>query len=73
MTAVVTHCRQCGNEFKPDHAAILAGSWRTCPTCQPSGASEQPAAPTHCEACGRTLRAGARTLCYSCLTGGTGL
>jgi len=73
MTAVVTACRECGQEFEPDHAAILAGSWRTCPTCEPSRASQHPKAQTRCEGCGRVLRAGHRRVCLGCLTGGTGL
>src|SRR5215217_2025508 len=36
-------------------------------------ANERPAAPTQCEGCGRVLRAGPRTLCYTCITGGSGL
>jgi hypothetical protein len=72
MTAIVTTCLGCGAEFEPDHTAIVAGTWRTCPTCRP-GEREHPAAPTHCDGCGRVLRAGTRTLCLTCLTGGSGL
>src|SRR5215217_2025510 len=36
LTAIVTCCRKCGQEFEPDHAAIVAGRWCACPACQPS-------------------------------------
>jgi hypothetical protein len=62
MTAFVTTCRQCGTEFEPTHDAIIAGVWRVCPGCQPS-----PSDATHCERCGRELRAGQRTICLGCL------
>ena len=73
MSGLLVTCRQCRAEFEPDHDAIVAGSWRTCPTCQLSVPSEQSASPSRCEGCGRVLRAAARSLCHSCLTGGTGL
>ena len=63
MTAIVTTCRDCGIEFQPDHAAIIAGTWRICLTCRPQASEE-----THCERCGRLLRAG-RILCLSCAGG----
>jgi hypothetical protein len=73
MPTIVTTCRECGAEFEPTHDAIVAGTWRTCPICRPPPASEQPASPTRCDGCGRVLRAGTRTLRYTCLTGGSGL
>ena len=73
MPTFMTTCRTCGREFEPDHTAIVAGTWRICPVCRSPLASEQLEAPSHCEGCGRVLRAGTRTLCYSCLTGATGL
>jgi hypothetical protein len=62
MSTFVTRCRTCGREFAPDHRAIVAATWRTCPTCQPPRTEE-----THCERCGRVLRAGPRTICARCL------
>ena len=60
MTVIVT-CRTCGQEFAPDHSAIVAGSWRTCPACRPA-----PTETRRCTACGRVLRAGTRDVCLSC-------
>ena len=70
MTAFITRCDQCHVEFEPTHDAIVAGAWHTCPACQ---TKDPPAPTTRCEGCGRVLRAGTRTLCYTCLTGGSGL
>jgi hypothetical protein len=72
MSSLITTCRTCGNEFEPSHDGIVARGWRTCPGCEPRAASEQPTTSTRCTECGRQLRAGARTLCYTCLTGGSG-
>ena len=62
MTIITTTCRRCGQEFEPDRRAIVAGSWRLCPACQP-----QPPEETHCERCERLLRTAGRRLCLSCL------
>jgi hypothetical protein len=64
MTAVVTRCRQCGQEFEPTHNAIVAGSWHTCPACSPSTVE-----PQQCRECGRPLRTAGRTICLTCLGG----
>ena len=64
MTTFITRCRQCGQEFEPDHRAIVAATWRLCPACQ-----LQPRDETRCERCGRVLRAGNRTLCLGCAMG----
>jgi len=61
MTTIVTTCRTCGAEFTPDAEAIRVGCWRVCPTCRPTPTE------THCERCGRALRAGPRTICAACL------
>lgn len=39
-----TRCRRCGREYDLDRAAILAGTWRLCPSCRtpPGGAAGQP-------------------------------
>jgi len=70
MTAIHMTCRQCGQEHTPSHEDIVRGPgyYRFCPACRPPDREA-----THCERCGRVLRAGTRTLCYMCLTGGTGL
>jgi hypothetical protein len=64
MTIITTTCRRCGAEFAPDHRAIVAGSWRVCPACQP-----QPRDETRCERCGRVLRGRKRTRCLGCAMG----
>ena len=75
MSTIALACRACGNEFTPTRDDVMRGPahYRTCPTCQLANGSGHAPAPTRCEGCGRVLRAGAQTLCYSCLTGGTGL
>jgi uncharacterized OB-fold protein len=65
MTTIITTCRACGREFAPDRRAILAGAWRLCPACRNAGAPPE----TRCERCGRSLRAGSRTICLGCLLG----
>ncbi len=65
MTAIITTCRRCYQEYEPDRRAIVAGVWRLCPTCREAEAPQE----TRCEGCGRPLRAGSRTLCLSCLGG----
>lgn len=32
--AIETTCRICGEPFSPSAAAIIAGTWRDCETCQ---------------------------------------
>ena len=73
MTGIIACCRQCGATFEPDRADIIAGAWRTCPACQALATATAAEEPHRCSECGRPLRAGKRTLCYSCLTGGAGL
>ena len=74
MTAIALACRTCGTEFTPTRDDVIRGPvhYRTCPTCRPAAVNEEPTSTT-CEGCGRVLRAGTRTLCYTCLTGGSGL
>lgn len=65
VTALV-RCRACGDEFEVPRAEIVGGSWqRPCPRCHPP--SLPPSQPSICEGCGRTLRAGKRTVCATCL------
>jgi hypothetical protein len=72
MGAIVTTCRRCGKDFEPEPEAIARGQWRTCPACTAQPPSE-PEAVTHCEGCGRPLKAAGRTWCYACLTGLSGV
>lgn len=66
MSTITTTCRR---EYTPEHRAILRGGWRLCPACRPAAAPPDDPG-TRCERCGRPLRAGKRSLCYACLTGG---
>lgn len=68
MPGLVTTCRRCGAAFTPSRT-ILPSQWRLCPRCRdappPTGAvAIEPAA---CNGCGRSLRAGQRTVCGRCL------
>lgn len=62
MTGFITRCRRCGQEFEPNQQAIIAATWRLCPTCRP-----QPTQKTCCRECGRPLRGTTRTLCAQCM------
>ncbi len=73
MTTLVTTCRTCGSEFEPDRQTILRGQWKTCPACRPAATPPPDDPGTRCERCGRPFRAGSRTLCLGCLTGGAAL
>ena len=66
MPVIETNCGKCGRPFEPDRRAIVPCTWRICPTCQSQRTEE-----TRCERCGRPLRAGPRTLCLGCATGGS--
>ena len=62
MTTILVRYRQCGQEYTPARVNVVRGPnhYRVCPACRPPSGAD-----THCERCGRRLRAG-RTLCLSC-------
>jgi hypothetical protein len=41
MPVIEIVCRECGTPFEPGREAIVAGSWRTCPACQPQRSDER--------------------------------
>jgi hypothetical protein len=56
MTIIVTTCGLCGQEFEPDHRAIVAGTWRLCPACRVS--EDAPRGSVVCPQCRRVLKSG---------------
>lgn len=73
MTAIVATCRGCGAEFEPDHAAILRGAWKTCPSCLPASTPPPGAPEGRCRECGRALQDKKRELCLGCIMGAPAL
>lgn len=74
MASLLAICRRCGTAFtperRPDRArAVLPTRWRLCPRCHdaPPPTGTVGIASTACEACGRPLRTGKRTICAPCL------
>lgn len=34
MIEITTSCRQCGEEWSPDHSDFVRGTWKTCRRCR---------------------------------------